>query len=595
MIEELRIRGLGVIDEAAVDLGPGLTCVTGETGAGKTMVVTSLALLLGGRADAGAVRTGSAQAEVEGRVATVDPEVWARVEDAGGATDDGALVLARTVGSAGRSRAVLGGRTVPAAVLAEVGASLVTVHGQNDQQRLLRPAQQRHALDRYAGAPVADLLEAYRTAYERLRVVEAEEAEIAAHLRERAQEADLLRFGLGEIETVSPQPGEDEALAVEAARLGHAESLREAATGAHALLRSDADALGSDSDALTSLARAVDLLERVRDHDPDLAGPLARLRDASALAEDVAAELATYAASVDADPARLAEVQQRLADLGGLRRKYGDTVAEVLAWAERARDRLGAVGGDDERLSALQAESVALRATLAARATELSAARAAAGERFAAEVSAELAALAMPQARLEVALRHAAGGPDGLVLPGEADPVAFGPHGVDEVELLLVPHPGAPARPLARGASGGELSRVMLAVEVVLGATDPVPTFVFDEVDAGVGGRAAVEVGRRLARLSRSAQVLVVTHLPQVAAFADRHLVVRKDDAGAVTAASVVAVDGEDRVRELSRMLAGQEDSETAAAHAAELLDLAAVERPDAPVTAGARRRKGRR
>lgn len=585
MIEEIRIRGLGVIDDAVLEPHRGLTVVTGETGAGKTMVLTGLALLLGGRADTAVVR--GDRAEVEGRLGQVAPTVVDRVLEAGGDLDDGAVLLARTVAAEGRSRAFLGGRSVPVSVLAELADDLVAVHGQSDQQRLLAPSRQRAALDRYAGDAVATPLAAYREGYDRLREVDRLLTEIGTHARERAQEADLLRHGLGEVEAVSPVPGEAESLATEAERLAHAEALRDAAARAHEALRAE----GDDLDALALLSSARRALEAERHHDPELGGYADRIADSVAALDDIAAGLASYADGVEADPARLEAVQERRAALAALTRKYGATVDEVLAWAEESSRRLLELDGDDERLVALEAERGTLRAELGRLAAEVSAARHAAGERFGAAVTAELTALAMPHAVVSVEVRSTPAR-DGLDVDGSA--VAFGPSGVDEVEILLVPHAGAPARPIAKGASGGELSRVMLAVEVVLAGTDPVPTLVFDEVDAGVGGKAAVEVGRRLARLARSSQVLVVTHLPQVAAFADRQVVVEKADDGRVTASHLRAVDDGERVRELARMLAGLEGSEHAAAHAQELLDLAAAEREAVPTAPAprARRRK---
>jgi DNA repair protein RecN (Recombination protein N) len=320
-------------------------------------------------------------------------------------------------------------------------------------------------------------------------------------------------------------------------------------------------------------------LETVRVHDRALGELADRLAEVAAALADVTAELASYASAVDADPTRLAAVEERRAALTALTRRYGSTVDDVLDWSREASLRLLALEGDDERRSALEAERSALRAELAELGARISAARMLAGQRLGAAVSAELAELAMPQAVLAVRLRQAEAA-DGLHLPdGPPGAVAFGRSGIDEVELLLTPHADAPARPLSKGASGGELSRLMLALEVVLAGADPVPTLVFDEIDAGIGGRAAVEVGRRLARLARSHQVLVVTHLPQVAAFADRQVVVEKSDDGRVTATGLRVVEGDERVRELSRMLAGLEDSASAADHARELLALAAAER----------------
>ncbi|MEZ7158796.1 DNA repair protein RecN [Streptomyces sp. MAD19A] len=565
----MRIRSLGVIDDAVVELSPGFTAVTGETGAGKTMVVTSLGLLLGGRADAALVRIGARNAVVEGRIAVPEgsPAV-VRAEEAGAELDEGALLVSRTVSAEGRSRAHLGGRGVPVGLLAELADDLVAVHGQSDQQGLLKLSRQRQALDRYAGYAVAVPLGKYAEAYKRLRAVTVELEEITTRARERAQEADLLRFGLEEIAAVEPRAGEDTELAEEAERLGHAEALASAAAVAHAALAGNPED-PEGVDAGTLVAGAQRALEAVRAHDPALAALTDRIGEIGILLRDVAGELAGYADDLDADPLRLAAVEERRAALTALTRKYGEDVAEVLAWAESSAARLTELEGDDERIGELTAERDALRSELGALAQELSEARTEAAERFAAAVTEELASLAMPHARVSFDIRQT-DDPDGVEVNGRT--VAYGPSGVDEVELLLAPHPGAPPRPIAKGASGGELSRVMLAVEVVFAGTDPVPTYLFDEVDAGVGGKAAVEIGRRLARLAKKAQVVVVTHLPQVAAFADRQLLVEKTNDGSVTRSGVKVLEGEDRVRELSRMLAGQEDSETARAHAEELL-----------------------
>lgn len=575
VLEEMRIRSLGVIDDAVVELSPGFTAVTGETGAGKTMVVTSLGLLLGGRADPALVRIGAKSAVVEGRISVPDgAAAVVRAEEAGAELDDGALLISRTVSAEGRSRAHLGGRSVPVGLLAELADDLVAVHGQTDQQGLLKPARQRQALDRYAGDAVSVPLAKYTGAYRRLRAVVVELDEITTRARERAQEADLLRFGLEEVAAVEPLPGEDVELAAEAERLGHAEALASAATAGHAALAGNPEDL-EVVDAATLVAGAQRALDAVRAHDPALSALTDRIGEIGILLGDVAGELAGYADDLDADPLRLAAVEERRAALTQLTRKYGEDVGAVLAWAEQGAARLTELEGDDDRIGELTAERDSVRAELAALAQALTDARQESAGRFAQAVTAELASLAMPHARVSIDIRatEIAADADGIEVGGQF--VAYGPTGVDEVELLLAPHPGAPPRPIAKGASGGELSRVMLAVEVVFAGSDPVPTYLFDEVDAGVGGKAAVEVGRRLARLARSAQVVVVTHLPQVAAFADRQLLVEKTNDGSVTRSGVKVLEGEDRIRELSRMLAGQEDSETARAHAEELLEAA--------------------
>ncbi|WP_329557730.1 DNA repair protein RecN [Streptomyces sp. NBC_00696] len=565
----MRIRSLGVIDDAVVELSPGFTAVTGETGAGKTMVVTSLGLLLGGRADPALVRIGAKNAVVEGRI-SVPPGASAvlRAEEAGAELEDGTLLISRTVSAEGRSRAHLGGRSVPVGLLAELADDLVAVHGQTDQQGLLKQSRQRQALDRYAGDAVTGPLAKYGEAYRRLRAVAVELDEITTRARERAQEADMLRYGLDEIAGVDPRPGEDVELAAEAERLGHAEALASAATAAHAALAGNPED-PEGIDAATLVAGAQRALEAVRSHDSELASLTDRIGEIGILLGDVAGELAGYADDLDADPLRLAAVEERRAALNALTRKYGEDITAVLAYAEQGASRLTELDGDDERIDELTAERDALRGELGGLAQALTDARTEAAERFAAAVTAELASLAMPHARVSFEIRQTED-PEGVEVGGRA--VAYGPSGVDEVELLLAPHPGAPPRPIAKGASGGELSRVMLAVEVVFAGTDPVPTYLFDEVDAGVGGKAAVEIGRRLAKLAKTAQVVVVTHLPQVAAFADRQLLVEKTNDGSVTRSGVKVLEGEERVRELSRMLAGQEDSETARAHAEELL-----------------------
>jgi DNA repair protein RecN (Recombination protein N) len=580
MLEEVRITRLGVIDDAVLEFSAGFNVVTGETGAGKTMVVTGLGLLFGGRADPARVRPGADRAAVEGRL-RVDPDgpVARQVNEAGGDLDDqgSTLLLGRSVSAEGRSRATAGGRSVPVSLLTYLSEDLVAVHGQSDQQQLLRPGRQRQALDRFSGPDFAKLLAGYQRAYRRHQQVQAELTELTTRARDRAREAAELRRGLEEVERAEPVEGEDIELLAEDERLANADALHSAATTAHeALLGDPSSGTYEAADAVTLLGVARQALEAAAHHDPRLAALGTRVSEAAYLVSDVAAELASYAQSVEADPARLAAVQERRADLARLVRAYGAAagagetetpggdLAAVLRWAKAAAGRLGELDSDDDKISTLAQEEAALAAAVAEQAAELTAARMQTAGRFAAQVTAELAALAMPHASLTVA-----------VTPAQE----FGPHGADEVEIRLAAHPGAPALPLAKGASGGELSRVMLAIEVVFAGADPVPTFVFDEVDAGVGGKAAVEIGRRLARLARLAQVIVVTHLPQVAAFADTHLVVEKSDTGAVVSSGITRLDDDGRVRELSRMLAGLEDSEYGRAHAGELLAAAAAER----------------
>jgi DNA repair protein RecN (Recombination protein N) len=558
VIEEMRLRDLGVIAEATLPIGRGFTAITGETGAGKTMVVTGLGLLLGQRADSGTVRSGAAQASVDG--VWIVPEhgpVAERVREAGGALEplgDGTaeLFVGRSVSSEGRGRATVGGRAAPAGVLADLADELVVVHGQSDQLRLRSATAQRDALDRFGGDEVQSARDAYRAAFERSRAIDRELAELTTDRDARALEAERLREQLAEIEQAAPQPGEDAELATRAERLANSEELRLAAATAHDALSGD----GEVPDAGTLLAEARRALERA--NDPALTDLAGQAADLGYRVTDLAAALAGYLADLDeTGPHELAAVEERRAVLTALVRAHG-TLDEAIGLLDSGSARLAELDDDGDRIERLTAERDAAASALDDAATALTAARTAAAARLGAAVTAELRDLAMPDARLTVA-----------VTPG-AETAA----GRDDVALLLSPHTGADPRPVARGASGGELSRVMLAIEVVIATADPVPTFVFDEVDAGIGGAAAIEVGRRLARLAEASQVIAVTHLAQVAAFANNHLTVVKASDGSVTASDVRRLEGADREAEMARLLSGLTDSDAALTHARELLSL---------------------
>lgn len=555
----MRLRDLGVIAEATLPIGPGFTAITGETGAGKTMVVTGLGLLLGQRADSGAVRSGATQATVDG--VWIVPETGAvadRVRDAGGDLEplgDGRaeLFVGRSISSEGRGRASVGGRTAPAGVLADLADDLVVVHGQSDQLRLRSAAAQRDALDRFGGAAVQRALAAYRDAYERWRAADRELTSLTDDRDARAREADELRAQVAEIEQADPQPGEDAELAVRAERLANAEELRTAAATAHDALSGD-----GEPDASSLLAEARRALERA--NDPVLEELAGQVADLGYRTSDVAAALAGYLADLDeTGPHELAAVEERRAVLSALVRAHG-TLEAAIELLDTGSARLAELDDDSGRVERLSAERDAAASALDDAAGALTEARTAAAERLGTAVTAELRALAMPDARLTVS-----------VSPGTESAA-----GRDDVAILLAPHPGADPRPVSRGASGGELSRVMLAIEVVIAAADPVPTFVFDEVDAGIGGAAAIEVGRRLARLAQSSQVIAVTHLAQVAAFATNHLTVVKAVDGSVTASDVRRLEGADREAEMARLLSGMPDSDAALTHARELLGLRA-------------------
>ena len=560
VIEEIRIRDLGVISEAALPLGPGFTAITGETGAGKTMVVTALGLLRGERADAATVRRGCDALWVEGTWRLDDPEtIRSVVEEAGGELDGNHLLVARSVSSEGRSRAVVGGRTTPAGVLQTLADALVAVHGQSDQIRLRSTTEQRESLDRYSGAEFSTRLTEYQQAFRRWQRNLAELTELTTERDRRTREADDLRAALADIEAVAPQPGEDVELQELADRLTNVEELRAAIAAAHGAISSDDDSF----DALGLVESARRQLERVSGVDPVLAKILESLSVLSTQLSETSTDLSRRLADIESDGERsLDTVQERRSSLASLMRRFGPTLDDVLAYSESGSARLLALDGDSERIDELGRVTAQDESDVRAIGAALTALRVASASALSASVTTELAGLAMPDASLHVRVTTA------------DEPTPFG---FDGVEFLLQPHSGSDPRPIAKGASGGELSRVMLALEVVVAERDRVPTYVFDEVDSGVGGAAAIEIGRRLARLAQNAQVIVVTHLAQVAAFATNHLRVEKNTDGDVTVSSVTKLVGEERIAEMARLLSGLPDSDTGLEHARELVQLASL------------------
>ncbi|MBD9232380.1 MAG: DNA repair protein RecN, partial [Rothia mucilaginosa] len=532
MIEEIHIRDLGIITDARLPLEPGFSVLTGETGAGKTMVVTALGMLLGARSDATSVRNGAKNALAEAVIRLPrGHRALALAEEAGGTTEEideqsSELLLARTVNASGRSRAHVGGCSAPIGTLAQIGQSLVAVHGQSDQLRLKSPAEQRQSLDLYAGEELASLLAKYRENYERYRAAAAELKEVRENSRARALEAQSLQGALEEIAAVNPRAGEEDELKAEMVKLMNVEALRIASATALTALSGSEYSSGEEANVMGLLDAARGALQGQASADEELAALEARINELMILTTDIASDLSSYAASLDVEgPERLAQVQTRRAQLATLMRKYGADIAEVLEWAEGSRTRLDTLVDDPQRQETLETELVQLRKVLGEQAEELTNLRRAAAQKLADAVSEELTALAMPNASLVVEV---------------AEAEKFSVHGRDTVTFMLAPHRTAVPRPLGKGASGGELSRVMLALEVVLAEVDPVPTFIFDEVDSGVGGKAAIEIGRRLAMLARHVQVLVVTHLPQVAAFADQHILVLKNDDASLSKVQVL-------------------------------------------------------
>jgi DNA repair protein RecN (Recombination protein N) len=576
VLTEIRIESLGAISAAVGEFGRGLTVLTGETGTGKTMVVTGLHLLGGARADANRVRSGAERAVVEGRFTTTDLDEAAiasldEILDASGAErdEDGSVIALRSVSRDGPSRAYLGGRSVPAKSLGDFTTELLTLHGQNDQLRLMRPEEQRGALDRFAKAGPA--LERYRKLRDAWLSARRDLFDRRNRMRELALEADRLNFALNEIDAVEPQPGEDDALIAEVVRLSELDTLREAAAVARAALSGELDDVSGGS-AADILGRARATLEST--DDAKLQALAEQIGEALTVVADAGQELGSYLDELPVDSSALESKLARQAELRTLTRKYAANIDGVLRWAAESRERLAQLDVSEEGLAALQRRADELAGELASAATDLSAIRRKAAKRLAKEVTAELSGLAMADAQfgIDVTLDTAPDADDAAALKLPSGELArVGADGVDEVEFGFAAHRGMNELPLAKSASGGELSRVMLALEVVLAASATGTTMVFDEVDAGVGGRAAVQIGRRLARLARTHQVIVVTHLPQVAAYGDVHLVVH--GAGPKGTSVVRTVSGDERVAELARMMAGLGESDSGRAHARELLD----------------------
>lgn len=559
MIEELEIRDLGVIAHSVLPLGPGFTAITGETGAGKTMVVGALGLIMGARSDAGAVRRGADRSRITGIIRTNNAEVRELVDEVSGDVEDDALILTRTVSAEGRSRATVGGAGAPATTLARIAPHLFAVHGQSDQLRLQSTAAQRHMLDRYGGADLERVRDAYSSVFSERQQVQDRLDTLVTDQRERLREAEQLRTHVEEIRDVNPLSDETDELQVRIERLGNIEALRESANIARVTLTGSGDD-PFERDAVSLLAQALSALDTAAG-DPEVQPIHEVLSSVQVQLTEAASDLAAFTNGLDEEgPEELARTSARLELVTGLTRKYGDTTEEVLSYAERAEARLEELGSDDFNIEQLTMKLEELQGKQSELADQLTRLRSSAAHELGERVSAELAQLALPDAKLVV----------------QVTPQAPAQHGADHVELLLAPHKGSDPRPIHKGASGGELSRIMLALEVTVAQVDPVPTFVFDEVDAGVGGQAAIEIGRRLRTLAETSQVIVVTHLAQVAAFAHQHLNIRKDSSGDFTESSCRPVTGEARLQEMARLLSGMTDSQSALEHAAELLELGA-------------------
>jgi DNA repair protein RecN (Recombination protein N) len=556
VLRELHISGLGVIRDLDLELTEGLTVLTGETGTGKTMLTVGLALAGGARGGAHLVGPGATAARVQARFEV--PDGW--VSNPVGPDDvsvdwveDGEVILARSVAADGKSSARIGGQLTTASALSNVSARLIEINGQHGSLRLLDPSTQTAFLDRYAGAQHLAAVAAYAESYQRATAARRALRRLEDDARDRERELDLLRYQVEEIRSVAPEPGETDALRSEENRLAHGERLLELAVAAEEILAAEGGVAEGSASVVRGLGSIIEL-------DAAAAGLAARAEALAAEAAELGRDLRAYREGLALDPAGLASIRERIGELKGLQRKYGPGDAEVLAFLDEAAARILSLAGADERLEELRAEVEALAPAVTALAEQVTAGRMGARTTLADALGEEIQDLGMPGAAIQVALGS-------LPEPG--------PSGAERVELRFRGGPGQPWLTFAKAASGGELSRVMLACRSVLADLDDVPTLVFDEVDAGIGGQAGLAVGRRLARLALTRQVVVVTHLPQIACFADRHVRVRKDEG----VAQLEVLEDRERIPELSRMLAGLEASEHGASHAEELLAEAARSR----------------
>jgi len=564
-LEEISIRSIGVIEHSTIEISPGLTVLTGETGAGKTMILTALNLILGGKSDSSLVRKGSERLVASGSF-SVPKSLHSSFEENGLQIEDGQLILTRTVNADGKSKATSNAIAVPSSVLAAASENLVEVHAQAANLNMTKAAKQRDLLDRFGGKSLHEALASYQrelASYHDLKVriaamkksIDSRDAELTA-LREYATLMGKLKLERGELQEIS----------TEISRLSSVEDLRLAAQSASSVIEEE------ESGSLTSLGIVRKSLDSVRAKDPQIEELYQRVSEAFFLVDDAKGVLASYIANLEADPTRLDYLNSRKAEINALIKKYGgsnspdDELVALIERFESSRNAIADLEGGDERLKELENELGGIKKKLVMSAKSLTSIRSESASRLSIEVTKEIQQLSMPHTSFHCQVNNA----DYNALK-ESD---FTPLGCDEVSMLIQGHKDGPLVPLAKGASGGEMSRVMLALEVVLAATHPVGTYVFDEVDAGVGGKAAIEVGRRLHALSKHAQVIVVTHLPQVAAWADSHFVVTKNSDGSVTESNVTRVVKEDRIEEIARMLAGMESSVSAREHATELLEL---------------------
>jgi len=556
-LEEISIRGLGVIESTNIEFKPGLTVLTGETGAGKTMVLTALGLVLGSKSDSDLVRQGQERAVITGKFA-VPKTIADLITESGGEVEDESVVITRTLSTAGKSRVLVGGAVSSTSAVNQFSQSLVEIHAQSSSSKLTKPAVSRELLDRFAGIDLTeyqDIFNQYQQMIDRI-------ADLQSQLNQRDKEMALLSEFAAEFAKLTPKSGELSQIENEIAKLGSVEQLNQAVIASLNLLEDD------EISAINLLQQIRKNLDQVGGKDNELDKLAERFTETLLNLSDIGSDLTTYLSNLEADPNRFATLQERKASLNSLLKRYGKGSERYAAFeqliidGQNAKAKMADLSGGDERVKELEKEAEKLFAQLKTLALEVSKNRKASGEKLAKLVTAEINNLAMPNAKFVIEQKVA----------DSNTSKNYTSTGLDEIVILFAGHVGAAPLSLSKVASGGELSRVMLALEVVIAEAEPIGTYIFDEVDAGVGGKAAVEVGRRLAKLAKSAQVIVITHLPQVAVWADNHLVVKKSESGLVTQSDVIEMSEVDRKVEIARMLSGQEDSKTAQEHATELL-----------------------
>ncbi len=558
-LEEISIRSLGVIESSNIQFKPGLTVLTGETGAGKTMVLTALGLVLGSKSDSDLVRAGQERAVVTGRF-SVPLQIQDEILASGGEVEDDCVVITRTLSSQGKSRVLVGSAVSSAATVSSFAQSLVEIHAQSSSSKLMKPAVSRELLDRYGGIDLTQ----YQEIFTQYQEISLRIQELKNQLLQRDKEIDLLTEFAQEFSKLSPVSGELVKIENEVAKLGSVEQLNQVVSSTLNLLEDE------DLSALNLLQQMRKSLDSVAGKDRDLDQITERFTESLLNLQDISSDLTSYLSSLEADPSRFAQLQDRKSALSSLLKRYGRGSDKDLAFEELIADGLGAkqkladLSGGSDRIIELEKQKLDIFSKMKFSAVKLADDRKIAAEKLSKLVTSEIRNLSMPNSQFVISQS---------TLDSDK-PGSYTAYGLDEIAILFSAHAGATPLPLSKVASGGELSRVMLALEVVIAEAEPIGTYIFDEVDAGVGGKAAVEIGRRLAKLSKSAQVIVITHLPQVAVWADNHLVVKKSESGSVTQSDVKEMSADERKVEIARMLSGQEDSQTAQEHASELLTI---------------------